>query len=118
MTLTSSKNILIVDDDLDIREMLKNFLGSCGFHTFTIRDVEEALRSLRKNLFDLVLTNYEMPGMTGDELVRFIKENYPYIKVWGMSFFDKREDFYQAGADFFIKKPFELSKLRALLKTI
>lgn len=116
--MTNSKNILIVDDNLDIREMLEKFLGGCGFNTLTAKDAEEAFSFLRKNFFDLAITNYEMSGITGEELIRFIKENYPYLKVWGMSSADKREDFYKAGADFFIEKPFNITKLKALLKTI
>jgi len=118
MALTHSKNILIVDDNLNIREILKNFLEGCGFYTLTARDTEEALRLLRKNFFDLIITNYEMPGITGVELVRLLKENYPYLKVWGMNSADKREAFYKAGADFVIEKPLTLLKLKDLLKTI
>ena len=113
-----SKNILIVDDNFNIREILKNFLESCGFQIATARGAEEALRLLRKNFFTLMLTNYTMPGITGAELISLVKENYPYLKAWGMSSLEKKEAFYQAGADFVLEKPFILSKLIALLKTV
>ena len=113
-----SKNVLIVDEDLAIQARLKNFLESLGFPVLTARDVEEAFRLLRKNFCTLVLTGYMMPGKTGAELIRLVKANYPYLKAWGMSSLEKKEAFYQAGADFVLEKPFILSKLIALLKTV
>ena len=118
MSSSYSKNILIVDDNLDIREMLKIIIEHFGFYALIARDIEEAFNLLRKNFFDVAIINYEMSDMAGKELIRIIKENYSYLKVWGMSFADKKEDFYKTGADFFIEKPFNLFKLRALLKTI
>ena len=113
-----SKNILIVDDNFNLREILKNFLESSGFQIATARDAEEALRLLRKNFFALMLTNYTMPGITGAELISLVKANYPYLKIWGMSSLDRKEEFYRAGADFVLEKPFQLSRLSALLETI
>ena len=113
-----SKNVLIVDEDLAIQERLKNFFESLGFPVLTARDVEEAFRLLRKNFCALMLTGYTMPGISGAELIRLVKENYPYLKAWGMSSLEKKEDFYQAGADFVLEKPLQFSKLKALLKTI
>ena len=75
-----SKNVLIVDEDLAIQERLKNFFESLGFPVLTARDVEEAFRLLRKNFCALMLTGYTMPGISGAELIRLVKENYPYLK--------------------------------------
>ena len=68
--------ILIVDDDLSIRRVLKEFLNSKGFETHTAPLAEEAIEILNETNFDLVITNIRMPGMNGLELTRLIKSRY------------------------------------------
>ncbi len=74
------KNTLIVDDELTIRNLLKEFLEVQGFHVHTAENAEEVLVILNEKDFALILTDYEMPRMKGDKLVRLIKEKYPYMK--------------------------------------
>jgi CheY-like chemotaxis protein len=116
MTFSRSKHILIVDDDLEVRELLRRFFSSKSYYVDEAESAEEALDTLQKKRFDFILTDYDMPGIKGDELVKIIKEKYPHSKVWGMSSLNKQKSFYQAGADFFLEKPFGLLELNSCLE--
>ena len=74
-------NILIVDDEKGIRDGLKLFLKREGHLTFTAEDGKEALEILEKNDIDLVISDLRMPHINGDELLAFIKKDYPGVKV-------------------------------------
>lgn len=111
MSSSHGEHILIVDDSPEVREILKEFFCSKSFYVDEAENAEEALDILQKKHFDFILSDYEMPGIKGDELVRIIKEKYPHSKVWGMSSSDKQKSFYQAGANFFLEKPFNILEL-------
>jgi two-component system response regulator len=112
----ASKDILIVDDIPEVREILKEFFRSKNFYVDEAENAEEALDILQKKRFDFILTDYDMPGIKGDELVKIVKEKHPHSKVWGMSSSNNQKSFYQAGADFFLEKPFNLLELNSYLK--
>jgi CheY-like chemotaxis protein len=75
-TAQNKNTILIVDDELSICRVLKEFLNSKGFVAFTAAIVEEAIEILDENDVDLVITNLRMPGMDGIEFTKLIKEKY------------------------------------------
>lgn len=62
--------VLVVEDDEDTRELIALALGGEGFAIETSRGSEEALRLLRARAYDLLITDYDMPGRTGAELVK------------------------------------------------
>lgn len=116
MTFFCGKHILIVDDTFEMRKLLKDFFGSKSYYVDEAKSAEEALDILQKKHVDFIITDYDMPGIKGDELVKIIKEKYPHTKVWGMSSLNNKESFYQAGADFFLEKPFSLLELYSWLQ--
>ena len=116
MFSSHGEHILIVDDTLEVRELLKKFLSSKFSYVDEAKSAEEALDILQKKCFDFIITDYDMPGIKGDELVKIIKEKYPHSKVCGMSSSNKQKSFYQAGADFFLEKPFSLLDLYSCLE--
>src|SRR4051812_28019055 len=69
--------ILIVDDEASVRFVLSDFLSSEGHSTATASDGVEALETFRQDKWDLVLTDRQMPKMTGDELAAAVKEADP-----------------------------------------
>jgi len=71
--------ILIVDDDLSIRRVLKEFLNSKGFEAHTAPLAGDAIEISNETNFDLVITNIRMPGMDGLELTRLIKSRYDWV---------------------------------------
>jgi CheY-like chemotaxis protein len=80
------KHILCVDDDLDTLKVRKLLLGSAGYSVLTADSGTEALKILAQGMdVDLVLLDYMMPGMKGDELAAKLREQYPKIKLIAVS---------------------------------
>jgi two-component system, chemotaxis family, sensor kinase CheA len=66
--------ILVVDDSLTTRMLEKAILESAGYEAVLARDAEEALEILNRNTFNLIVVDFEMPGMNGLELTRSIRQ--------------------------------------------
>ena len=112
-------NILIVDDEKGIRDGLKLFLKREGHLAFTAEDGKEALEILEKNDIDLVISDLRMPHINGDELLAFIKKDYPGVKVIILTGHGTVENAVEAmrnGAYDFLIKPLNLEKLGLIVK--
>jgi DNA-binding NtrC family response regulator len=73
--------LLIADDDSATREMMGGFFRGKGYFVFLAENGEEALHLLEKGKIDLVISDYQMPGMHGKELVRCINKFLPSLPV-------------------------------------
>lgn len=71
------KTILLVDDEMDIRELYKLVLESAGYTIIDVSNAADALERLAVHVVDLVITDYQMPEMNGDRLIGIIHEQYP-----------------------------------------
>ena len=112
-------NILIVDDEKGIRDGLKLFLKREGHLMFTAEDGKDALEILEKNDIDLVISDLRMPHINGDELLAFIKKDYPGVKVIILTGHGTVENAVEAmrnGAYDFLIKPLNLEKLGLIVK--
>lgn len=69
-----SKNILVVDDEAGIRSLLFDILSSEGFEVTLAKDGVDSLAQMRKRRFDLLITDINMPGVGGLELLKKMKE--------------------------------------------
>ncbi|SFM92642.1 hybrid sensor histidine kinase/response regulator [Thermodesulforhabdus norvegica] len=103
------KNILVVEDSITSRTLLKNILEASGFGVITAVDGLEALSLLENYEIDLVVSDVEMPRMNGIELTRRIRasegmRNLPVILVTGLDSPEDRERGLEAGADAYIVK--------------
>jgi len=72
-----NEQILIVDDEMQIRKLLTIYLEGAGFHCRSAEDVESAKNVLATATFDLLLSDLKMPGESGLELIRYAKIHYP-----------------------------------------
>ena len=115
--MTEAIKILVVDDEKEITLTLEGFFLAKGYKMFTASSGEEAIESITQKRPDLVLLDMKMPGINGLEVLKFIKKNYPAIKVVVITAFDEeyREKAEKIGADGFLTKPFGL---RVLTETI
>ena len=85
---TTSLNVLFVDDQKCIRQLMRELLRDTGLRAETAEDAPDALRKFRSAEWDLVFTDYAMPGMNGEELaeeLKKIKPALPVIMVTGYS---------------------------------
>lgn len=118
-----SIKILVVDDEPDIRDVLRITLEAEGFEVFEAENGEEAMKALETKTPDLILSDYKMPRMDGREFCRRIKKDIllrhlPVIMVTGKGELSDKVDGIEAGADDYIVKPFEPKELLAHIRMI
>lgn len=77
--------ILVVDDDPSVRQSVATSLMAAGYDVVAAEDGFRALSQLRKNLPDLVLSDLDMPGMSGFELLSVVRRRFPQISTVAMS---------------------------------
>jgi signal transduction histidine kinase len=112
---TGALRVLVVDDEPEVRSAVADLLGSAGYTTFEAAGGREALAWLDGGQsVDLVLTDLGMPGMTGTDLARSVRGQWPGLRIGLMTGWDETEA--RGGetspmVDFVIAKPFQLSAL-------
>jgi two-component system KDP operon response regulator KdpE len=114
----SSSRILVVDDEPQIRRVMRTTLSSQGFFVNDARSGEEALERLRQERYDLVLLDMNMPGMGGMAACRAIREQWDVgivVLTVRNSERDKIEAL-DAGADDYVTKPFSMPELLARIR--
>ena len=121
--MLDSKNILVVEDDSNIRELISFNLKNEGHQVFEANDGEAGIDKARKKLPDLILLDLMLPGIQGLDVCRIIKsdqetKNTPIIMVTAMG---QEEDIVkglETGADDYITKPFSIKVLLARVKSV
>ena len=111
--------IWIADDDQAIRLILEESLGSAGFETKLFSTGEELVKELEKEKPDLVITDVQMPGMLGYDILKHIENNYDGLPVIVMTAFADMQAAVEAfggGAFEYITKPFDLDETIKIIK--
>ncbi len=112
-------NILIVDDELSMREFLKILLEKEGYQAFTAEDGIKALKIAKTEQVDLLITDIRMPGMGGLELLDKIKEissNIPAIMITAYASPDDAVNAMKSGAYDYITKPFKVDEIKSIIR--
>jgi len=113
--------ILVVDDEELYRRALERILVRAGHRILLARDASEALGMVETQSIDLVLCDVQMPGLSGHELVRQIRElhpDLPCIVVTGYSSTESSLEALRAGAFWYLEKPFDQSHLDVVRKLV
>ena len=113
-----SSTILVVDDEANVRELCCDVLAATGYEVCLADCGDMAIRHLETGRIDVVLTDLRMPGLSGIELLRHVKENYPDTDVVVMTAFGTIPTAVEAtrlGAYDYITKPFEIDQLTSLM---
>lgn len=110
----NGKTILVVDDEADLREIVASELEFMGALVTQAENVSEAKQVLKSKRMDLIISDIRMPGGTGIDLLRFIKEQNikipPTILITGFADITI-EDALNSGAEALLNKPFKLEEL-------
>lgn len=115
--------ILVVDDEEDIRDVLRITLEAEHYEVYEAENGEEGLKAILSKSPDLVLLDYKMPKMTGLEVCSKIKKDIllrhlPVIMVTGKGEISDKIDGIDSGADDYVVKPFEPKELLARIRMI
>ena len=112
------KKILVVDDDDELRNMLQEVLSSLDYFPIGVGDGEQALKQLKIQDFDLVISDIRMPHMDGMALLKNIKDTSPDLPVVIITAFPSScpsQKAMQEGADGYLAKPFRIEKIDELM---
>lgn len=113
--------ILIVEDNSRVSSLLKRGLESQEYQVYISEDAEDAIVLLNKIPFDLAITDIMLPKMSGIDLCKLIKEKYPdlpIIMLTALGTIDEKIEGFDAGADDYMVKPFEIRELYVRIKAI
>jgi DNA-binding NtrC family response regulator len=109
-----NENILVVDNDTELRKVLSSILSEEGYAVKTVENGKQAIEVSEKKHFDLALIDTKLPDMKGTELLHRLKEKQPHIVMIIITGFPTIENAMAAvneGADGYILKPLEIQKL-------
>lgn len=115
------EQILVVDDAPNTLEILQRNLQAEGYRVFTAQDVPTAIRILEQTAFDLVITDYKMPKVSGMDLVRHVRENFKDTEVMmitGYPSVSGAVGAVKAGATEYLAKPFTDEELISAVRRV
>lgn len=107
-------NILVVEDNLDMRELFCTVLTDNGYHAYSASDGVEALEIMDKEYIDLIVADIMMPNMNGYELTKALRDakyELPILIVTAKDQFADMQKAFKAGADDYMIKPINVNEL-------
>ncbi|MDH3258257.1 MAG: sigma-54 dependent transcriptional regulator [Deltaproteobacteria bacterium] len=119
MTQKTKGKILVVDDEKSMREILEIFLKSEGYGVWLAENGDRATEAVKKDIYDLIITDMNMPRVGGLELLKNVKQITPDTVVVIITAFGTTESAVEAmklGAYDYIQKPFQMDDIRLVVK--
>ena len=118
MTVGKNIEVLVLDDEAIVCERLKEFLDGKGLTVETFTESARAVARLREKKFDVVVTDMKMPGPTGMDVLKFIKDERPSTQVIVITAYGAIESFRETealGAYDYVTKPFQVADIYNLI---
>lgn len=109
------KKILVVEDDMDIHNLIKNVLEKERYDVISAYSGTEALLLIEKKDLDLILLDLMIPGLSGEEIIKKVK-NIPIIVISAKISSEDKVNALSIGANDYITKPFDTNELLARIK--
>lgn len=118
--MNQKANILVVEDDNDINRLLCQIVRKSEYHAQPAYSGTEAMLYLEQQLWDLVLLDLMLPGMTGEEILEKIveKSSIPVIIISAKNEQHTKISSLRIGADDFISKPFDVEEVSARIESV
>jgi DNA-binding NtrC family response regulator len=116
-----SRNILIVDDEAEVRRLCAEVAADSGLKPFAVSTAEEAVEYLEHSAVDILLTDLKLPGTGGAELLRRVHDLHPHVAVVVLTQYgtiDSAVELTRMGAIDYVTKPFRIDELRARLERV
>jgi len=113
-----SMEILLIDDDEWIRDSLSMFFESEGCHLTALETAEEGIKALKNHDYNILITDYRLPGMDGLEFLRHIQNTQPHIMTILITAYKSEDVVSKAirlGIQDFIEKPFTTKSIEESL---
>ena len=112
--------IALVEDEPDIRKMLRSFLETKGCTVCEAADGHAAEQLLADEAFDLILMDLMLPGISGEQLIAALRSrsDTPVIVISAKSMLETRLDVLRLGADDYILKPFDLNEVLVRMEVV
>ena len=110
--------ILIIEDDEEMKSLLKDILEEEGCKAESVSNGSDGLQELTNEPFDLVITDIRMPGLTGLDILPVIKRLRPEASVIVITAFGSEEVYrrsFEKGAAGYLEKPIHMNKLKTLI---
>jgi len=117
----TKKSILIVDDEIHVRDGLSEILQQEGFYVETAKDGNQAISISINKQFDLMISDIKMPEMDGLQLLNEIQKVNPQIRVIMVTAFGDVQTYLKSmklGAHEYINKPIRIQELKRVISTI
>lgn len=111
--------ILVADDEAMMRNLLLKILESEGYQVTVVSSANEALENLKAENYDLLMTDVKMPGMTGFDLLKQVKVEWPEMVVIIMTGYGDAYGVKEAlllGADEYLSKPFKSQEVSLIVE--
>ena len=117
----NQRTVLVVEDETVVRDMLSEFLTTSGYTVVSARSGEQALALVRqrKVVPDLLITDFELPGMNGQQLAKAVRADHPTTKVLVISGYGEDaivERGYPLIGSQFLQKPFSIDALTTKIR--
>ncbi len=114
------KTVLFVDDESLWLDAVKNAVTEVQVRVITAGGAEEALKVMRRDTPDLILSDVRMPVMNGFDLFEKVKsipklKSVPYVFMSSLDDFDARKTAKDIGADDYVEKPYDLGQVRSII---
>ncbi|MBS1153283.1 MAG: histidine kinase [Myxococcaceae bacterium] len=117
----AARRILLVEDDVAIRTILKRGMQGCGYHVVSAASAEEAQLMIESASFDAVVTDKNLPGKSGLDVARAVRarsDDTVLVMMTGYSSRESAKEMQRLGADAYITKPFDTAELAALIEQL
>ena len=114
-----SEKVLLVDDEKEFLEVMSERMEARGMKVTTAETAEQALAIIKKESFDAIVMDFQMPGMDGMEALKTIKSKKPELQIillTGYATVEKTVEAMKVGATDFLEKPADIEALAEKIK--